>query len=141
MILFAVAMLSLGILLGANLFFAAVIVPAVFRLLPSGMARPFINSVFSLYYLFGAAISGAALALQVALPLANNLGASLLALCCGAYVLAWRELAPRVLILRDRGDSAALKRIEQAVQILNTAQMAVISALFFQTLHLARWFL
>ncbi len=128
-------LLLLGILLGANLVFAAVLMPAVFRMLPVGMARAFIRSVFSLFYLFAAGLSGAALALltlQTCLPVLSRI---VIALCCVGYVLAWLELTPRLVALRDRGDSAALKRMEGAAQVLNTAQMAVITAVYLQLLR------
>lgn len=135
MIAATVSLLLLGTLLGATVLFAAVLMPAVFRLLPTGMARAFIGSVFSLYYLFGAALSGAALALLVSQPCSPTLAHVVMALCCGAFILAWRELAPRILILRERGDREGLKRIEGAAQVLNTAQMAVVTAVFVQTLQ------
>lgn len=135
MIAGTVSLLLLGTLLGANVLFAAVLMPAVFRLLPSGMARAFIRSIFALYYLFGAAVSGACLALLVTQPCSQPLAKAVMALCCGAFILAWRELGPRIVLLRERGDSAALRRIEGAAQVLNTAQMAVTTAVFIQTLQ------
>ncbi len=136
MIASTVLLLVLGTLLGATLLFAAVLVPAVIRILPASMARAFIGSVFSLYFMAGASLSGAALALlslqRHCLP---GLIAVVMALCCVTYVLAWRELTPRLVQLRDRGDRPGLRRIEGALQILNSAQTAVITAVFVQVLQ------
>lgn len=132
----ALLLLLLGVLIGAGLLFAAVLVPAIFRILPASMARAFIGSVFSLYYLFATAISGAALALMVLIgQCLSPMLPIVLAMCCAAYVLAWRELTPRLMVLRDRGDTAGLRHIETAIQFLNTAQLAVFTALFVQVLQ------
>ena len=128
-------LLVLGVLLGSGLLFAAVLVPAVFRMLPVGMARTFIRSVFSLYYLFGAALSGAALALLTLQSCVPALSRVVVALCCVGFVLAWLQLPARLVSMRDRGDTTALRRIEAGSQVLNTAQLAVVSAVFVQVLR------
>ncbi len=135
MIATTVLLLVLGILLGSNVLAALLLMPAAFRLLPERSVHAFVTRVISPYYLYCAALSGAALALlfsQLAVP---NVMRMVIALCCVGYVLAWRELLPRLMQYRERGDEPALRRLERAGQILNTAQMAVVSAVFIALLR------
>lgn len=131
-----VLLLLLGVLLGSGLLFALMLMPLVFRLLRDLSSRSFVANLFSLYYLFGAAVSGAALVLMFALPCTSSLMRTVLAAACAAYMLGWHELAPRILMARDTADEDSLRRLEQAGQILNSALLAITTALFAQV-HLA----
>lgn len=129
----AAALMVLGMLAGANVLFAAVLKPVLIRLLPQRSARGFITHMLSLYYLFGALLSGVALVLLFSLPCIDMLARLIMSLCCIGYLLAWRQLVPRLVLLSDRHDNDAIVRIDRAMQVLNTAQWAVSTAVFIQT--------
>ncbi len=135
MIAEAASLMLLGIALGSMVFFAAVVTPSLFQLLPVEAARPLLRGLFPVYYWFCGALCGVA-ALLLALPPTQPLPAILIALCAIGFLLAHRELIPRIDLVRDRGDADAFKRLHQASVVLNTAQMAVIFAVFLQQLLL-----
>ncbi len=128
-----VALLVLGMLAGANVLFAAVLKPVLIPLLPQRSARSFIAHMLSLYYLFGALLSGVSLVVLFSLPCISTLARVVMSLCCIGYLLAWRQLVPRLVLFSDRHDSDAIVRMDRAIQVLNTAQWAVSTAVFIQT--------
>ncbi len=127
------ALMVLGMLAGANVLFAAVLKPVLIRLLPQTSARSFIAHLFSLYYLFGAALSGVSLALLFSLPCVATIARLVMSLCCLGYLMAWRQLVPRLVMFSNTHDGDAVQRMDRAIQVLNTAQWAVTTAVFIQT--------
>ncbi|ORE88723.1 hypothetical protein ATO7_02570 [Oceanococcus atlanticus] len=127
------ALMMMGMLAGANVLFAAVLKPVLIRLLPQTSARSFIAHMFSLYYLFGAALSGVSLALLFNLPCVSMMARLVMSLCCVGYLMAWLQLVPRLVMFSDRHDGDAVQRLDRAIQVLNTAQWAVTTAVFIQT--------
>ncbi|MGJ8669729.1 MAG: hypothetical protein ACSHXK_09595 [Oceanococcus sp.] len=125
----ALASLLLGMLSGVNLLFAIVLLPALFHLLALPSTRSYALHVLSVYTLFCAALSGAALVLMFASPCTDALQRALLSLVCGSYWLAWQQLRAR---LSFSAEQLRQKQIQAGLQILNTAQLAVCSMLFMR---------
>ncbi|SDE36389.1 DUF4149 domain-containing protein [Belnapia rosea] len=135
MILSALSLLSLALLLGGMVFFAAVVAPLVFTRLPADQAGRFIRQLFPVYYLWLIATAGlAALALAPARP------ADALAMALVAALTLWlrQGLMPRINRLSDAaqaGDAAARPRFDRAHRLsvlLNLAQMLVAAAVLLR---------
>lgn len=135
MIVQAASLLLLGIVLGTMLFFAAVVTPSLFRLLPIEAARPLLRGLFPDYYLWCGAVSAVA-AMLLFLPPTQVLPAILVGLVSAGFFLARRELIPRMDMMREQADEDGFKRLHAASMVLNTAQMAVLFAVFIQQLVL-----
>jgi hypothetical protein len=114
-------------ILGAMLFFVAVVAPTVFRTLPEAESGAFVRALFPRYYLVLGPASGAA-ALFAALG-GRFAEAALLALVAGGFGVARQGLMPRVNALSDRvkaGDSAAapaFNALHRASVSLNAFQL------------------
>lgn len=123
------ASLPLGMLSGANLLFAVVLMPGLFHLLQVPATRSYAVHLLSLYYLFCGALSGLALILLFATPCADTLLRTLLSLVCVSYWLAWQQARGRLLL-----DSASerVQQLQSGLQVMNTAQWAVSSAVFIR---------
>jgi hypothetical protein len=88
----------LGALVGSMLFFAAIVTPTVFRALPA--AGTFLRRLFSLYYLWGLALS---VTCTIAAFLAANIAAAIIcALVATMFVYARLVLLPLINRARDR---------------------------------------
>ena len=126
MILSALALLSLALLLGGMVFFAAVVAPLVFTRLPPEWSGRFIRQVFPVYYLWvlGTAAAAAVALLPLRLPDA-------LAMAALAAATAWlrQGLMPRINALSDAaqaGDAAArpaFARAHRLSVIVNFVQL------------------
>ena len=116
------ALLSAAIL-GAMVFFAGVVAPSVFRLLPAEPAGKFLRGLFPRYYDVLAALSA------IAAVLAGMTWAGLLlAAIAGLFVWARFVLMPRINAARDAGpdDGSATRRfrvLHGASVAINLAQM------------------
>jgi hypothetical protein len=128
MILSALALLSLALLFGGMVFFAAVVAPLVFTRLPPEQAGRFIRQVFPVYYLW--LIGTAAVAALALLP---GRPADALAMAVVAALTLWlrQGLMPRINRLSDAaqaGDATAKPRFDSAHRLsvlLNLVQMVV----------------
>jgi hypothetical protein len=128
MILSALATLSLALLLGGMVFFAAVVAPLVFTRLPPDQSGRFIRQVFPVYYLWLLATAAVA-----ALALIPGHPAEALAMAAVAALTLWlrQALMPRINRLSDAaqaGDAAAKPRFDRAHRLsvlLNLLQMVV----------------
>lgn len=126
---FSLASLLLGMLSGTNLLFAVLLLPAFFHLVALPATRSYALHLFSVYYLFCGALSGAVLVLMFALPCADTLMRALLSLVCASYWLAWQQMRARLLLSEEQ---LRHKQIQAGLQILNTAQLAVCMMLFMR---------
>ena len=113
--------------LGAMLFFAAVVAPSVFKALPAEQAGLFLRALFPRYYLvLGAVTFGAAL---VAAYADSWWSAAVLAACAIIFLLGRFVVVPLINAYRDKmleGDDASRKRFEalhRCTVIANFAQM------------------
>jgi hypothetical protein len=140
MILSALALLSLALLLGGMVFFAAVVAPLVFTRLPPEWAGRFIRQLFPVYYLWLIATAGiAALALAPARPV------DALAVALVAALTIWlrQGLMPRINRLSDAaqaGDAAARPRFDRAHRLsvlLNFAQLAVAAVVLLRSVGIS----
>jgi Domain of unknown function (DUF4149) len=116
-------------LFGGMLFFAAVMAPLIFRLLPDTMAAAFIRQVFPVYYLVMAATAmlGAAAAAQP-----NTIAAALLVVVAVGFLYARFWIMPRVNRMRDAelagepGAAVGFRRMHRQSVLLNVAQLLVV---------------
>ena len=118
-----IAALLAAAVLGAMLFFAAVVAPLVFAHFPEDEAGAFIRRLFPRYYDVLAIVS--ALAAVLAL---GTLEGVILAAVAALFVLSRFWLMPRINAARDAG-AAAVNRFEtlhRASVIINLVQMAAL---------------
>ncbi len=116
------ALLAAGVL-GAMLFFAAVVAPLVFAHFPEDEAGAFIRRLFPRYYDVLAIVS--ALAAVLAL---GTLEGVILAAVAALFVLSRFWLMPRINAARDMG-AAAVNRFEslhRASVVINLVQMVAL---------------
>ena len=102
-----VAQIIAGALLGAMVFFAAVVTPTVFKALDEAGARSFLRTLFPRFYIFGVCM--AALSSSLAMPQYPLSGALMLAVALG-FIWSRQSLMPKVNAARDAqlaGDAAA----------------------------------
>ncbi len=112
--LLLVGLLAVALLLGGMAFFAAVIAPVVFRVLPAEPAGRFIRAVFPVYYLW---VVGTAAAGAVALFPISKSDAGILAVIAGLAIWLRQVLMPRINALSDRvkaGEQAAASPFDRA---------------------------
>lgn len=139
MILSTLALLSLALLLGGMVFFAAVVAPLIFTRLPPEWAGRFIRQIFPRYYLWLIVTAGVA-----ALALASERPVDALAMALVAALTLWlrQGLMPRINRLSDAaqaGDATTKPRFERAHRLsvlLNFAQMLVASVVLLRSFHL-----
>lgn len=127
----SVALFATALLLGGMVMFAAVVAPLVFRVLEPVPAGRFLRQFFPLYYLYGAALAGAAAFAFV--PLAWE-AAIVMAVVASGFVFARQGLMPRINAYRDlelAGDHSAKKpfaRLHGLSMVVNLAQMLLTAA-------------
>lgn len=120
-------------LLGAMLFFAAIVAPSVFRFLEGEAAQRFLRGIFPRYYVAG--LAAALLAVAAAVAAAEWIAASVLAAVAGGFALSRWGLVDRINAARDAelaGDDAAgarFKALHRASVLINLAQMLALLAL------------
>lgn len=131
------ALVSMAILLGAMVFFPAVVAPLVFRTLEPEAAGRFLRALFPRYYLFMVVTAG--LAGSLLLPSDPFAGVALLAVAVSTlWVRGW--LVPRLNAWRDRaleGDAAADARFARGHRfsvVLNVLQLLLVGALLVRAL-------
>ncbi len=135
MIADAAGIVLLGVVLGSMIFFAAVVTPSIFRLLPIEAARPLLRALFPTYYWFCGGVTLVA-AFLLLIPPSQVPAGIFVGLAAAGFFLAERELIPRLDMLRASADADGYERLHKASVVLNTAQMAVISAVLLQQLLL-----
>ena len=120
-------------LLGAMVFFAAVVTPTVFKALDEAGARSFLRTLFPRFYVFGVCL--AALSATLALPRDPVPGALMLAVALG-FIWSRQSLMPRVNAARDAqlaGDPAATKQFDRlhrlSVRIFGVQALTIIGVL------------
>lgn len=125
-VLALIALFAASLLLGGMVFFAALVAPIVFRVLPAEEGGRFIRALFPRYYVWVLACSAAA---SVALFPLSKPDAGIMAAVAG---LAWwlrQSLMPRINALSDRakaGDAEAKHAFDRAHRlsvIANLLQM------------------
>ncbi len=125
------AKLFTALVLGAMVFFAALVAPMVFRVLPEDVAGRFLRAFFPMYYKVLAGIAGlAAVAAAVAGPVWV---AIVLAVVAALFLAALLGLMPRINAARDAwlaGDQAARRRFGRlhglSVAVNGTQMIAVL---------------
>ncbi|MDX2259332.1 MAG: hypothetical protein NW205_10510 [Hyphomicrobiaceae bacterium] len=120
-------------LLGAMLFFAGVIAPLVFKVLPAEDASRFLRAQFKLYYVVLGAVAAAGTG--VALAAGDGFSAGILGICA-ILLFGCRFVAvPVINVARDgmlAGDSAAKARFDtwhRGTVVLNLAEMVGLAAI------------
>lgn len=126
-----IALFTVALLLGGMVFFAAIVAPLVFRVLPAEPGGRFIRALFPRYYLWVLGLSAAA---AVALMPLSKPDAGIMAAVAG---LAWwlrQVLMPRINALSDRakaGDAEAQRGFDRAHKlsvVANLLQMVAAAA-------------
>lgn len=133
------ALLCLAVLLGAMVFFPAVVAPLVFRVLQPADAGAFLRALFPRYYLFMIVTSGlAGLLLIFSAPLP-----AVVLLAIAASTLGIRQwLVPRLNAWRDQaraGDAMAERRFERGHRLsvaVNMVQLLLVAAVLVHQLML-----
>lgn len=122
-----------GALLGSMVFFAAIVAPAAFQLLPDDVRPRYLSGIFPRYYLWGGIV--AALAMVAAIPV--NTGAAVtLALIALAFIGVRQLLLPPINRARDgraAGDpqaAALFGRLHRISVCINLIQMLALIAVF-----------
>lgn len=125
-----VGLFATALLLGAMVFFAAVVAPSVFRALEPRDAGAFLRRLFPVYYVFGAGMAGAA-AIAL-LPVAWE-AALVMAVVASGFVFSRQGLMPRINAYRDAelaGDASAglpFSRLHRLSVVINLAQMLLVA--------------
>ena len=128
-----IVLLMTGVLIGSMIFFAAVVAPTVFRILPAEPAGKFLRALFPRYYLWGIVISilGSIAALWV-----GWLHFVMLASILILFLYARQILIPKINASRDAqlaGDETAkirFERLHRLSVIINGAQIITAMAVF-----------
>ena len=123
------ASLLLGMLSGANLLFAVLLIPAFCHLVTVPSTRSYAVHLLSVYFLFCGALSGMGLVLLFGSHCIETLSRVLLSLVCASYWLAWQQLRSRLLLGYKQ---ASQQQVQTSLQVLNTAQLAVTMVLFMR---------
>lgn len=125
-----VSLLSLALMLGGMVFFAAVTTPVAFTRLEREQARHYIRGLFPVYYLWVLGTSAvAALALMASAPFAAVLMAA-----CAALTLWLRQgLLKSIRAADDAGDQPRFRRLHRISVIANLLQM--MAAIYVLSLH------
>ena len=123
-----IALFAVALNLGGMVFFAALVAPLVFRVLPAEHGGRFIRALFPRYYIW---VGGTAAAAAVALFPVSYLAAGLMTAVAAMTVWLRQSLMPRINALSDRakaGDTAAQAPFDRAHRlsvVANVLQMAV----------------
>jgi hypothetical protein len=131
-----IVLLMSAVLVGSMIFFAAVVAPTVFRVLPAEAAGKFLRALFPRYYLWGIIVStlGSIAALWV-----GWLHFVLLALVLILFLYARQILMPKINASRDAelaGDIAAkshFQRLHRLSVIINGVQIIAVMIVFTYT--------
>ena len=131
-----IVLLMTGVLIGSMIFFAAVVAPTVFQVLPAEAAGKFLRALFPRYYLWGIVISilGSIAALWV-----GWLHFILLASVMILFLYARQILMPRINASRDAelaGDTTAKSRFQRSHRlsvIINGVQIIAVMIVFMYT--------
>lgn len=121
-----IALFAVALLLGGMAFFAALVAPVVFRVLPAEPAGRFIRALFPRYYLWVLATAAAA---AVALFPLSKPDAGIMAAVAGMAFWLRQSLMPRINALSDlakAGDAEAQRGFDRAHRlsvIANLLQM------------------
>lgn len=124
----AVALFATALLLGGMVFFAALVAPLVFRVLPAEQGGRFIRALFPRYYVW---VGGTAAVAAVAIFPLSSIASGLMMAVAALAVWLRQSLMPRINALSDRakaGDTEAGKAFDRAHRlsvIANVLQMAV----------------
>ena len=125
-----VGLFATALLLGAMVFFAAVVAPSVFRALEPRHAGAFLRRLFPVYYVFGAGMAAAAVI--ALLPVAWE-AALVMAVVASGFVFSRQTLLPRINAERDAalaGDTSAevpFARLHRLSVAINLAQMVLVA--------------
>jgi hypothetical protein len=133
----AVLLITVGVWLGAMVFFASVVAPTVFGTLEPQLAGQMIRRVFPRYYLFGLICLSLATLASVAAP-----GAApwMTMACVVMLAVTWyarQILMPQVnaargaMLARNEAHSPEFDRLHQRSVQLNTAEMVVCLVLLY----------
>ncbi len=120
-----------GALLGSMVFFAAIVAPAAFRLLPDDIRPRYLGGIFPRYYLWGAIV--AALAAVASFPVSTT-AAVTLALVALAFVGVRQLLLPPINRAREgraAGEAEAatqFARLHRISVLINLTQMIALAA-------------
>ncbi|WP_237213490.1 DUF4149 domain-containing protein [Falsiroseomonas oryziterrae] len=123
-----IALFAVAFLLGGMVFFAALIAPLVFRVLPADHGGRFIRTLFPRYYLWVLGMAGGA---AVALLPLSSIDAGIMFVVAG---LAWwlrQVLMPRINALSDKakaGDAAAQREFDRAHRLSVAANLLQMGA-------------
>ena len=125
------ALFATALLLGGMVFFAVLVAPLVFRVLPAEPGGRFIRALFPGYYVF---VLGCAAAAAVALFPLSPADSGLMAAVAALAVWLRQVLMPRINALSDlakAGDAAAQKGFDRAHKlsvVANLLQMMAAAA-------------
>lgn len=127
-ILATISLFAAACLFGGMAFFAAVVAPLIFRLLPAKHAARFVRGLFPAYYVWVAATAAAG---AVALFPLSKFDSGLLAVVAALTLWLRQVLMPRINALRDAGlagDAAAGRAFDRAHKLsvaANVLQLVV----------------
>jgi len=124
-----IAALFAAAVLGAMLFFAAVVAPLVFAHFPEADAGAFIRRLFPRYYDVLAVVT----ALGSLFALGSNVGALMSAVMV-LFVFSRFWLMPRINAARDAGREGRFALFHRASVIINLGQMAALVGVVFLAL-------
>jgi hypothetical protein len=118
-----IALFAVALLLGGMAFFAALVAPVVFRVLPAEPAGRFIRALFPRYYLWVLATAAAA---AVALFPLSKPDAGVMAAVAGMAFWLRQSLMPRINALSDlakAGDAEAQRGFDRAHRLSVAANL------------------
>ncbi len=122
-ILAVIALFAVALLFGGMAFFAAMVAPLVFRLLPAEMAGRFVRGIFPPYYVWVMATSAAA---AVALFPLSKPDSGLMAAVAALTFWLRQVLMPRINLLSDAakaGDATAQRGFDRAHKLSVVANL------------------
>jgi hypothetical protein len=130
-VLALIALFSTALLLGGMVFFAALVAPVVFRVLPAEAGGRFLRTLFPRYYVW---VIGTAAAAAVALFPLSKLDAGIMAAVAALGVWLRQVLMPRINAASDAakaGDASAQRPFDRGHRlsvIANLLQMGAAAA-------------
>ncbi|MGG5809908.1 DUF4149 domain-containing protein [Falsiroseomonas sp. CW058] len=130
-VLALISLFATALLVGGMVFFAALVAPLVFRVLPAEPGGRFIRALFPRYYVF---VAGTAAAAAVALYPLSPPDAGIMAAVAGLAAWLRQVLMPRINAASDRlkaGEEAARPAFDRGHRLsvaANLVQMAAAAA-------------
>lgn len=119
-----------ALLLGSMLFFAAVVAPAVFKILDGEPASRFLRGLFPRFFLWGIVLSGISLLLSFWTSPVNSL---LIALILAGFIYSRQVLTEKINRARDQWlasdgptDKARFDALHKRSVMINVAQIALL---------------